>query len=310
MVESTQGLEIRPLPGPLGAEVFCGDLRALDDAGKRAVHRAWLENLLLVFHDQHLTDEQLLSVGRIFGEPEISETSPKDNLYQEVFVVSNVVENGKAIGLLGAGELLWHSDHSFQERPLGASLLYALEVPPEGGNTVLSNMYMALDALPADLRKRIEGLTVKNDGSLNSAMERRTNVVIDDLRTYAGFSHPIVRTHPETGHNALYLGRRPNAYINGLSLDDSEELLNELWAHATQSRFAWSHRWRVGDVIVWDNRCMMHRRDAFDPAARRVLHRAQCAGDRPAYRQESEARGPHPRAQAAHRVDHVTQRRA
>jgi taurine dioxygenase len=290
------GVVIRPLPAVAGAEVDCGDLKTLNEEQKESVHRAWLDHLFLIFHGQELTDNDLAAVSHIFGEPEIASVAPKDGLYQQIAIVSNVVQNGKPLGVLGAGELLWHSDHSFNERPLGAALLYALEVPAEGGNTWFSNMYLALETLPAKLRQRIEGLTIKNDGSHNSAGERRTDVVITDVRTYEGPSHPIVRTHPETGYNCLYLGRRPNAYVNGLSIDESEALLNELWTHASEKRFAWSHKWAVGDLVVWDNRCCMHRRDAFDSRERRVMHRAQCAGDRPVYRLEAAKRGPHPRA--------------
>lgn len=293
---ATHNIRIRPLPAVAGAEVDCANLSKLTKAEKLTIRAAWLDHLFLVLHDQKLTDDQLVAVSRIFGEPEIAAVAPKDGIFQKIAIISNVVKDGKPIGALGAGELLWHSDHSFNEKPLGASMLYALEVPSEGGNTLFSNMYLALETLPSDLRARIEGRTIKNDGSLNSAGERRTNAVIDDLRSYEGPSHPIVRTHPETGHNALYLGRRSNAYVNGLSIEASEELLNELWAHATQPRFAWSHKWRVNDLVVWDNRCLMHRRDSFDQGARRVMHRAQCAGDRPTYRPEASNRGRHARA--------------
>jgi taurine dioxygenase len=299
--ESAERRDIRvsPFLAAAGAEIECGELKTLNDAERRAIHDVWLDHLFLVFHRQHLTDEELLSVSRIFGDPEIAAVAPKDGIYQQVAIISNVVEKGKPIGALGAGDLLWHSDHSFNERPLSASMLYALEVPSEGGNTLFSNMYLALDMLPATLRARIEGLTIKNDGSLNSAGERRTDAVITDLRSYEGPSHPIIRTHPESGRNALYLGRRPNAYVDGLSIEESEDLLNKLWAHATQPQFAWSHKWSVGDLVVWDNRCLMHRRDSFDPQVRRVMHRAQCAGDRPVYRPEASKRGSHPRGHRA-----------
>jgi taurine dioxygenase len=290
---------IHPLPAVAGAEVECGNLAALGDDDRKLIHDAWLEHLFLVFHGQRLSDPDLVDVSRIFGEPEIAAVAPKDGIFHQIAVISNVMEDGKPLGALGAGELLWHSDHSFNERPLGAAMLYALEIPDEGGNTFFGNMYLALDTLPSRLRQRIEGLTIKNDGSLNSAGIRRTDAVITDLRTYEGPSHPIVRTHLETGYNALYLGRRPNAYINGLEIEDSEALLNELWTHACQPRFAWSHKWSVGDLVVWDNRCLMHRRDSFDSSARRVMHRAQCAGDRPTYDPEAAKHGPHPRGHRA-----------
>ncbi len=291
-------IQILPLPGVSGAEVDCGDVNALSEAAKKLIYWAWLDHLVLIFRNQTLTDDQLVGFSRIFGEPEIAAVAPKDGIYQKVAIVSNVYEGGKPLGVLGAGELLWHSDHSFNERPLSASILHALEVPPDGGDTWFNNMYLALDTLPAHLRARIEGRSVKNDGSLNSAGERRTDVVVTDVRTYEGPSHPIVRTHPVTGYNALYLGRRPNAYVNGLPIEESEALLDELWAHATQPHLAWRHRWRVGDIVVWDNRCAMHRRDSFDVSARRIMHRAQCAGDRPVYRIGSK-REAHPRASQA-----------
>lgn len=295
-----QGMNVRPFPGVVGAEVTGVDLTHLTDVDTRAIHAAWLEHLFLVFHDQKLSDDALIAVSHMFGEPEIAAVAPKDGIFQQIAVVSNVVQDGKPIGALGSGELLWHSDHSFNDKPLGAALLYALEAPDKGGNTYFSNMYLALETLRPDLRARIEGLTIKNDGSLNSAGIRRTDAVIEDLRTYVGSSHPIVRTHPETGYNALYLGRRPNAYVNGLSIEDSEALLNELWTHACQPHLAWGHQWRVNDLVVWDNRCVMHRRDGFDSSARRVMHRAQCAGDRPTYRPESSRKDPHPRAIRPH----------
>lgn len=291
----TQNVHINPLPGPLAAEVECSDVRFLGKHERELLRQAWLDHLVLVFHDQSLTDPELVAFSRIFGEPEVAAVAPKDGIYQEVAVVSNVYEGEKPIGVLGAGELLWHSDHSFNERPLSASILYALEVPDQGGDTWFNNMYLALDTLSPSLQRKVQGRTIKNDGTYNSAGERRTNTVIDDLRTYQGPSHPIVRTHSDTGFNTLYLGRRPNAYINGLSVDESEALLDELWSHASQQRLAWRHKWSVGDVLVWDNRCTMHRRDAFDPGSRRVMHRAQCAGERPTYR-ASASWERHPRA--------------
>lgn len=288
-----KSIGIAPYPAALGAEVSCGDLRGIDAGIRAMLRQAWLDNLMLVFRGQTLSDADLLEVSTIFGDTAIAAVKPKDDLFQPVAIVSNVVENGRKIGVLGDGEVIWHSDHSFNEKPLGAALLYALEVPPAGGDTHFSNMYLALKTLPRDLRARIEGLTIKNDGSLNSAGERRTNDIITDVREYAGVSHPIIRTH-ESGFDVLYLGRRPNAYVNGLTVADSEALLDRLWAHATQPAFTWAHRWQVGDLVVWDNRCVMHRRDPFDPQARRIMHRAQCEGERPVRTPDAAARGFHP----------------
>jgi taurine dioxygenase len=159
-------------------------------------------------------------------------------------------------------------------------MLYAIEIPPLGGNTGFCNMYAAYEAMPAELRRRVEGLTLKHDGTYNSGGYVRAGVTpTDDPRRSPGTSHPIVCTHPETHRRVLYLGRRRNAYIDGLPLAESEALLDELWSHATRPELAWYNEWRVGDVVLWDNRCTMHRRDPFDPEARRILHRTQIKGE-------------------------------
>ncbi len=204
--------------------------------------------------------------------------------HPEIYVVSNVIANGEPIGSLGAGEAAWHTDMSYLEDPPKASMLYALEVPAAGGNTYFCGMYHAYEALPEALRKRIGGMRVKHDGTYNSGGYLRQGVTaVDDPVTSPGVYHPLVCTHPETGRKALYLGRRRNAYIQGLPLDESDALLDELWSIATREEFAWHNEWRVGDVVLWDNRCTMHRRDPFDPAARRVLHRTQIKSEtRPA----------------------------
>jgi taurine dioxygenase len=290
-----QNIRIRPLCAALGAEIDCGKLTDLSEGDKRVIYQAWLDHLVLVIHNQKLTDSDLIAVNRIFGKPEFSNVSPKLGIYQEIAVISNVVENGKPIGVFGASEAVWHSDHSWAEKPLCAAMLYALEVPDEGGDTEWNNMYLALETLPTDLRSRVEGLTIKNDGSTNAAGEARTDDVVTDVRTYKGPSHPILRTHPETGYPTLYIGRRRNAYVNGLSLEESEDLLNKLFEHAAQKRFVYNHKWHVGDLVVWDNRCTMHRRDPFDPSARRIMHRAQTAAELAFYRPDIVKPGPHPR---------------
>jgi taurine dioxygenase len=171
---------------------------------------------------------------------------------------------------------------SYIAEPPMASALYALEVPEAGGDTGFTNMYAAGESLPADLRARIAGLVCRHDASRNSAGElRRGFADVSDPSECVGVEHPILRTHPATGRTALFLGRRRNAYIPGLPLARSEALLDALWAQATAERLTWYQHWRAGDLVLWDNRCVMHRRDAFDPALRRVMHRTQIKGDRP-----------------------------
>jgi taurine dioxygenase len=281
----------------LGADIEGVDLAGgLSPETVTAVKRAWGDHLVLRFRGQRLSDDDLMRFSRQFGELDWAPVAaakikvPGEDRYidgtpegrQYVMVISNVIEDGVAIGQLGAYEAIWHTDMSYIAEPPMASALYSLEVPPAGGDTGFCNMYRALETLSADLRRRVEGRVCRHDASRNSAGElRRGYVDAPDPSQTVGAEHPIVRTHPMTGRQALFLGRRRNAYIPGLSVEDSEALLDELWEHATRDEFTWYQQWRVGDLILWDNRCVMHRRDAFDPETRRVMHRTQIKGDRP-----------------------------
>jgi taurine dioxygenase len=273
-----------PTGAALGAEVQGIDLRALDAAALHAIHRAWLAHQVLLFRDPRLDDEDLVAFSRRFGdldEAPIQETGQRVvEGHPEIYVVSNVTENGAPIGSLGYGEAVWHTDMSYLPLPPKASMLYALEVPVSGGETSFCSMSAVWESLPPDLRARIAGRRVKHDGTYNSGGYVREGVTpSDDPRTAPGAFHPIVCEHPETGRCSVYLGRRRNAYVEGLDLAESEALLDALWAHVARPELQWEHRWRVGDLVMWDNRCTMHRRNAFDPTERRVLHRTQIRGD-------------------------------
>jgi taurine dioxygenase len=281
-------MKIVPSGRALGAEIEGVDLRTLDDLEFTAIHAAWLDHLVLLIRGQRLEDDHLIAFSRRLGELDwapVQETGRRFvEGYPEIYVVSNVVENGEPIGSLGAGEATWHTDMSYLEAPPKASMLYALEVPAAGGNTYFCNMYRAYGLLPDALRRRIAGLSLKHDGTYNSGGYVRQGVeAIDDPVTSPGVYHPLVCTHPESGRRALFLGRRRNAYIGGLPLEESEALLDELWTYASRDDVTWYNQWRTGDVVLWDNRCTMHRRDPFDPRSRRVLHRTQIKGEtRPA----------------------------
>ncbi len=280
--EIDRTITVTPMPAAIGARVDCGDVRTLSVDSFQEVQRAFLDHLVLLIRGQTLSDPDLLAFGRRFGE--LSAAAPvhvgqKPRDLPELAVISNVVENGVAIGGLGDGEAVWHSDSCFNEIPPSASILHSLELPPSGGDTGFTNMYLALETLPAGLRAAVKGKTIKHDLRYTSAGQLRPGYSgREDIRDTPGPSHAIVREHPETGCNALYLGRRPHAYINGLSLTESNNLLDALWAHAARPQASWHHQWQVGDILIWDNRCAMHRRDAFDPQARRVMHRTQCKG--------------------------------
>ena len=279
-------IRISPLDGGFGAEVTGVDLARVDDTIFLDIRRAWLTNGILLFRRQSLGDAALVIFSQRFGELEPNPASELNDAgagpSRDVWVISNVVENGEPIGSLGAGEAEWHTDMSYIERPPMASVLYAQEVPPSGGNTWFLDMTAVYNSLSKDLRSEIGGRRINHSSSLTSVGGLRQGArAPTDPRYEPGTRHPIVRTHPETGEKALYLGRRRWAYVEGLSLPESETLLDRLWAHCTQPSFMTEHAWQAGDLIVWDNRCVMHRRDAFDAGARRIMHRTQIAGDRP-----------------------------
>ena len=293
-----QRVTVRPTGAALGADIDGVDLaQPLAPASVEAIKQGWADHLVLRFRGQHLDDDQLMRFSALFGELDLAPVIaaarvkvPGEDRYVEsaleghryVSIISNIIENGIAIGALGAYESIWHTDMSFNPEPPMGSALYALEVPPAGGDTGFANMYLAFDTLPEDLRRQVEGRLCRHDSSRNSAGElRRGQPEVSDPRAAPGADHPIIRTHPATGRKALFLGRRRNAYIHGLDLADSEALLDALWAHATRPAVTWYQQWRVGDLVMWDNRCVLHRRDEFDPDARRLMHRTQIKGDRP-----------------------------
>ena len=278
-------IAITNLDAPLGAEVSGVDLaRPLAPSDVEAIEEAWRTRLVVVVHGQTLSDPQLLAFSRYFGELDPPGPNPYgepfNKAYPEINVISNVVENGRPIGNLGDGEAAWHADMTYVEVPPKAAILHSLEVPPGGGNTYFADMFAAYETLPNDLKKAAEGKVAVHDASRNSAgMLRKGYKDVTDVRETVGARHPLVRTDPATGRKALFLGRRPNSYVVGLRVADSEALLDALWAHATQRRLAMCHEWRVGDVLMWNNLSVLHRRDPFDPKTRRVMHRTQIKGN-------------------------------
>jgi taurine dioxygenase len=284
-------LWIQPTGGALGADVHGVDLsKPVDDATFAHIAEAWAEHLVLRFPGQRIDDAALMRFSARFGELDRvpipaagldrGDSGVGPDAIDWVAVISSIKQEGKAVGSLGSYELVWHTDMSYNPLPPRASLLYALEVPPDGGNTGFLNMYAAYETLPGDLKRAIDGKTCIHDSSRNSAGELRKGfLTTTDVRRTPGAVHPLVRLHPVTGRKALFLGRRPGAYLHGLSVEESEALLDSLWAHATQELFAWYQKWRIGDLVVWDNRCVMHRRDSFDESLRRLMHRTQIIGE-------------------------------
>lgn len=257
-----------------GASLSVSDKQTLLDG----LHR----HLVLIFRQHPLTDHEFAAFAKNFGElehspiPEGLKGTGHVPDTPEIAVVSNVIVDGTPIGGLGDGEASWHTDMSYIEQPPPVCMLQSLQLPPEGGDTWYTSMYMAYDSLPDALKARIEGLELNHDSSTTSTgTTRRSFEQVTDVSLAPGARHPIVRVHPGTGRKTLYLGRRLNAWIVGLPVAESEALLDELWAYCAQPEHTYRHVWQLRDLVIWDNRCTMHRREAWTPNASRTLHRAQ-----------------------------------
>jgi len=274
-------IQVRKLGNALGAEVGGLDLsRPLEADALAAIRSAWLDHQVLRFRGQSLSDPQLIAFSRQLGELDPPGPNPYGRPFipehPEINVISNIKVDDTPIGGLGDGEAIWHADMTYVDEPPMGAILYALEVPRSGGDTYWANMALAYQKLPEDLKAKIQGHTAIHDATYNSAGDRRKGYEdVTDPRTAPGARHPLVRAHPETGRPCLFLGRRRNSYILDLPLEESEALLDRLWAHATRAEFTFRQQWQVGDVLIWDNRCTLHRRDSFDPNARRLMHRTQ-----------------------------------
>ena len=273
-------MELRPVSDALGIEAIGVDLNTLGDAEFEAVYDSWLERHVLLLREQVLTDSQLVSftnkLGELDAEVTVANALEWGTGEPGVLIVSNIIEGGVEIGVLGAGEAIWHTDMNFIESPTKASILYALEIPETGGDTGFCNMERALQTMPAELRSRISELSIKHDASTDSSGYVREGFEpVTDVSKTEGAIHPFIRCNTETGREALYLGRRRNAYVVELPVSESEALFDEVWEHALDDDHIWYHHWQPGDVIVWDNRSTMHHRKPFEPGSRRILHRTQ-----------------------------------
>ena len=276
-------MNITPFNAPLGAKVSGLDLSlTLDEHSFSDLYAAWLEHSVLVIPDQSLTEPALVEFSQRLGQlelPPASETRARGDggaSLPEIWTISNVKVDGAAIGGLGNSEADWHTDMSYLETPPIASVLYAREIPEVGANTSFADMYTALDSMPADLRQRLSDILVQHDSAYTSVGTLRDGATkVGNPSESVGAIHPAVRTHPETNRQALYMGRRLNASIQNMPMEQSEGLLDEIWSFCTQPQFVYEHVWQVGDLVIWDNRCTIHRRDAFDSEQRRIMWRTQ-----------------------------------
>jgi len=270
----------------LGGEIVGLDIsKKLTQNQVNFINESWNERLVLVFKKQNLNDPKLINFSKYFGELDPPGPNPYGITFlpefPEINVISNVKnEQGTPIGNLGDGEAVWHADMTYLDLPPKAGILYALEVPENQGDTHFANMNLAYSELPAAIKEKIDGKILIHDSAHNSAgMLRKGYSEINDPTETPGARHPIVITDKSTNKKLLFLGRRPHAYIVGLEVEESENLLDEIWEHATQEKYTWTQQWEKGDLLMWKNLNVLHKRDAFDPNTRRIMHRTQLKGE-------------------------------
>jgi taurine dioxygenase len=278
-------LAVTPLTRHIGAEISGVDLSCpLASADADALVRAWLDFGVIVVRGQDLDEHRQVTIARLFGEL-IERPRPKelrneskrdaaDSYDGYTMLVSNIRENGKPIGSLPDGEMHFHSDMSYVETPSRATVLYAIEVPKAGGDTMFASTTAAYDALDGDTRRLLAGRNALQ-GFLHGTTLRRNNTA---LKSY---SHPAVRIVPETGRKALFLSRLMTFAIEDLPEKQSDALLERLFALIESPEFIYVHKWRPGDLLIWDNRSTVHARTDFDPAERRLLRRFATQGEKP-----------------------------
>jgi len=280
---------VRPLHPALGAEVRGVDMRApLDPTAFRELHDIWMQHLILVFPEQHITDEEHVAFTRHFGEPEIfHQKIIRSRRVKEIFRVSNVDDDdvllppdhptAQQVSLAQ----LWHTDSSYLNVPCNGALLHGVEVSRTGGETQFTNLYQVYDELPEALKRRVEGRKARHNFGHMHTQRVLKPMTEEEKAAVPPVWQPMVRKHPVTGRKSLYISPIYNDEVEGMEAAEARRLLDELTAFAEQKRFVYRHRWDPDDVVMWDNRCTMHQVTPFDPTERRVMHRTTIVGEGP-----------------------------
>lgn len=279
-------IEIRPLSGALGAEIVGVDLRQeLDAAQTRAIEQAWFDHLVILFRNQDITIEQQRSFAGKFGPIGVRTRSnrpappPEAAQYgADVMLVTNVRSaDGKPIGSLPDGEMMFHSDTPYQERPAKATILYGVEVTSTGGETLFGNSYAAAETLPEEIKRKLDGRKAMHVYEAGTTLKAG----LYDRSRFPHYAHPVFRKHPGTGRSSLFVSELMTEEIVGMPQEESDRLLAFLFAHQRQDRFIYEHRWTKGDLLMWDNRCTIHARKDFPAKERRMLRRLVVQDEHP-----------------------------
>lgn len=264
---------------PCGAEILNVDLtRPLADGTFDAIMNVWHASRVIVFRDQNLEPEDQLRFGRRVGELSVIHTEEFAGEDPAIMYISNVKEGGEFVHALPVGEMMFHTDQCYTANPAKATILYAMKLPKAGGNTLFADMIAAYDALDDETKARIEGLRALNVYDYDAGATHTASEVSVDAPRYV---HPIVRTHPVTGEKALFVNRLMTRAVIDLPEAESRALLNKLFDHQENPAFVYEHRWRLGDLLMWDNRCTLHARRDFNPDETRLMRRLTVLGEIP-----------------------------
>jgi taurine dioxygenase len=273
-------MEVVPLSSALGAEIRGVDAaRPIADETFQGILDAWHRYCVILLRGQELDEDRQVEFAQRFGELSPIHTDHHSAKNKAVMYIGNRKKDGQIIGALPLGEMQFHSDQCYQERPAMGTMLYSIEIPAAGGNTLFANAYAAYEALPDPVKRNIDGRKAVQVYDYGGGVLDRKHMVKPEAGM--SFAHPVARTHPATGRKALYVNRLMTHHIEGLAEEESERLLGLLFDTIERPDFVYEHRWRVGDLLLWDNRCTLHARRDFDPEARRWLRRVTIKGDRP-----------------------------
>ena len=279
--DAAQKINVVPLSSALGADIVGVDLRApIDDATAHVIRQAWKDHLVIRLRGQELSEDDQVRFGETFGPLNRSarKRAHHNAAKPAVMLISNIRENGQLIGALPDGEMQFHTDQSHQETPCSGTMLYALEVPRVGGDTLFAIGYTAYETLPDAIKQRLAGKRALHAYDYDNASTRRGTVLKEGVPHAV---HPVVRTHPETGRKALYVNRLMTLRIEDIEPQESEDLLQMLFDHIERKDFVWGQTWKPGDVVLWDNRCTVHARTDFSAAERRLMRRVTILGEKP-----------------------------
>ena len=279
--DAAQKINVVPLSSALGADIVGVDLRApIDDATAHVIRQAWKDHLVIRLRGQELSEDDQVRFGETFGPLNRSakKRAHHNAANPAIMLISNIRENGQLIGALPDGEMQFHTDQSHQETPCSGTMLYALEVPRVGGDTLFANGYTAYETLPDAIKQRLAGKRALHAYDYDNASTRRGTVLKEGVPHAV---HPVVRTHPETGRKALYVNRLMTLRIEDIEPQESEDLLQMLFDQIERKDFVWGQQWKPGDVVLWDNRCTVHARTDFSAAERRLMRRVTILGEKP-----------------------------